>query len=123
MLKHSIPEEQHGEGHSECIHRLLRARADPSAANAQGLTAFDFTRAQKLTESLLSQSMSQSAFLEAMKDNRSELRKSLGGDSLGSDGAAFDNFQFLSSTGFWWKWGTPGGSSHDLVQWLEMQPP
>ena len=45
-------------------------------------------------------------------------------DSLGSDGAAFDNFQFLSSTGFWWKWGTPGGSSHDLdVKWLEMQPP
>lgn len=85
------------EGHSECIHRLLRARADPSAANAQGLTAFDFTRAQKLTESLLSQSMSQSAFLEAMKDNRSELRKSLGGDSLGSDGAAFDNFQFSSA--------------------------
>lgn len=80
------------EGHSECIHRLLRARADPSATNAQGFTAFDFTRSQKFTESLLQQSqLSQSAFFEVVKEARSELRTSLGEDSLPG---SHDPFQF-----------------------------
>lgn len=78
------------EGHSECIHRLLRARADPSATNAQGFTAFDFTRSQKFTESLLQQSqLSQSAFFEVVKEARSELRTSLGEDSLPSHDPLF----------------------------------
>ncbi|CAL1145160.1 unnamed protein product, partial [Cladocopium goreaui] len=70
------------EGHSECIHRLLRARADPSATNAQGFTAFDFTRSQKFTEAGMQQ---------VVKEARSELRTSLGEDSLPG---SHDPFQF-----------------------------
>ncbi|CAE7269939.1 TRPA1 [Symbiodinium natans] len=55
------------EGHSECIHRLLRARANPQTRNARGLSAFDLARSQKPAEGdvtasqLLSTSLSEVA--------------------------------------------------------------
>ncbi|CAK9020853.1 Sucrose non-fermenting protein kinase 1 [Durusdinium trenchii] len=65
------------EGHSECIHRLLRARADPSAINAQGVTPFGITRCQKFTESVLnsSQLSTRDAFFEVF-NQRSVARTS-----------------------------------------------